>query len=90
MWLTDKRFVDSLGAKKRAAETAMGRSRGCLTTKIHLPADELVCRDHEHGTSITGDIPPALKEGCTDAERDAVRAYARREWITIQERWPGS
>jgi Transposase DDE domain len=29
------------GAKKRASETALGRSRGGLTTKIHLLADEL-------------------------------------------------
>ncbi|MET8182473.1 hypothetical protein [Streptomyces sp. NPDC005336] len=60
-----------------------------LRTDASDVADELVCHDHQHGTSTTGDIPPALKNGCTDAERDAVRAYARREWITIQERWPG-
>ncbi|MEV3895008.1 hypothetical protein [Streptomyces anulatus] len=32
-----------------------------------------------------------LEDGCTDSDSDsdAVRAYARREWITQQERWPG-
>ncbi|MGW2331686.1 hypothetical protein ACWC5C_38880 [Streptomyces sp. NPDC001700] len=60
-----------------------------LRTDASDVADELVCHDHQHGTSTTGDIPPALKDGCTDAERDAVRAYARKEWIIIQERWPG-
>ncbi|WP_143660893.1 hypothetical protein [Streptomyces sp. st140] len=45
--------------------------------------------DQQHGTSTTGDIPAPLEDGCTDNDRDAVRAYARREWITQQERWPG-
>lgn len=38
-----------------------------------------------------------LEDGCTDSDsdsdsdrdRDAVRACARRKWITRQERWPG-
>ncbi|MET8827296.1 hypothetical protein ABZX40_15070 [Streptomyces sp. NPDC004610] len=60
-----------------------------LRTDASDIADELVSHDHRHGTSTTGDIPPALEDGCTDAERDAVRAYARREWITAQEKRPG-
>ncbi|MEU6357010.1 hypothetical protein ABZ896_48230 [Streptomyces sp. NPDC047072] len=58
-----------------------------LRTDASDVAGELASHDHQHGTSTTGDIPPALENGCTDAERDAVRAYARREWITAQERW---
>ncbi|MEU0214848.1 hypothetical protein ABZ281_06835 [Streptomyces sp. NPDC006265] len=58
-----------------------------LRTDASDVAGELASHDHRHGTSVTGDIPPALENGCTDAERDAVRAYARREWITAQERW---
>ncbi|MGJ5899275.1 hypothetical protein ACSCBZ_46165 [Streptomyces niveiscabiei] len=58
-----------------------------LRTDASDVAGELVGHDHQHGTSTTGDIPPTLENGCTDAERDAVRAYARREWITAQERW---
>ncbi|MER5402051.1 hypothetical protein [Streptomyces sp. NPDC002599] len=60
-----------------------------LRTDASDVAGELVSHDHQHGTSTTGDIPPVLENGCTDAERDAVRAYARREWITAQERWAG-
>ncbi|MGW2583595.1 hypothetical protein ACWCYZ_20070 [Streptomyces virginiae] len=60
-----------------------------LRTDASDVADQLVRHDQEHGTSTTGDIPAALENGCTDAERDAVRAYARREWITSQEEWPG-
>ncbi|MEV4969247.1 hypothetical protein AB0886_20345 [Streptomyces sp. NPDC024062] len=52
-------------------------------------ADQLVHHDQQHGTSTTGDIPAGLEDGCTASERDAVRAYARREWITRQERWSG-
>ncbi|MER7048908.1 hypothetical protein [Streptomyces jumonjinensis] len=59
-----------------------------LRTDASDVADQLVRHDHQH-PSTTGDIPPALENGCTDAERDAVRAYARREWIASQERWPG-
>ncbi len=58
-----------------------------LRTDASDVAGELASHDHRHGTSVTGDIPPALENGCTDAERDAVRAYARREWITAQENW---
>ncbi|MEU1377975.1 hypothetical protein ABZ442_30625 [Streptomyces triculaminicus] len=60
-----------------------------LRTDASDVAGELAAHDLQHGTSTTGDIPAALKNGCTDAERDAVRAYARREWIASQERWPG-
>ncbi|MEU6668032.1 hypothetical protein [Streptomyces sp. NPDC046727] len=42
---------------------------------------------HQPGTSSTGGIPSAPENGCTDAERDAVRAYARREWNAAQEQW---
>jgi hypothetical protein len=59
-----------------------------LRTDASDLASDLVRHDHEHGTSTTGDIPPALDEDCTDADRDAVRAYARREWIASQERLP--
>jgi hypothetical protein len=59
-----------------------------LRTDASDLASELVRHDHEHGTSTTGGIPSALCEDCTDADRDAVRAYARREWIASQERLP--
>lgn len=55
-----------------------------LRTDASDVADKLVRHDRRHGTSTTGDIPPALEDGCTNAERDAVRAYARREWIAAQ------
>lgn len=29
-------------------------------------------------------ISSALQDGCTDTERDAVRAYVRREWLASQ------
>ncbi|MGW2183946.1 hypothetical protein ACWCXX_39450 [Streptomyces sp. NPDC001732] len=60
-----------------------------LRTDASDMADQLVRHDRHHGTSTTGDIPVALRDGCTDSERDMVRAYARREWITAQESWPG-
>ncbi|MGW1334630.1 hypothetical protein ACWD7B_10175 [Streptomyces rubiginosohelvolus] len=59
-----------------------------LRTDASNVAGELARHDHQHGTSTTGDIPDPLEDGCTDNDRDAVRAYARREWITQQERWP--
>ncbi|MFI5756774.1 hypothetical protein [Streptomyces sp. NPDC051569] len=57
-----------------------------LRTDASDIAERLVRHDRQHGTSTTGGIPPALEDGCTEAERDAVRAYARREWIKAQER----
>ncbi|MEV7952108.1 hypothetical protein AB0O74_34730 [Streptomyces rubiginosohelvolus] len=60
-----------------------------LRTDASNVAGELARHDQQHGTSTTGDIPAPLEDGCTDNDRDAVRAYARREWITQQERWPG-
>lgn len=60
-----------------------------LRTDASDVADQLVHHDHQHATSTTGNIPGGLEDGCTDSDRDAVRAYARREWITQQERWPG-
>lgn len=45
--------------------------------------------DLRHATSATGDVPTAPREGRTDTERDAVRAYARQGWIDHQRRWPG-
>lgn len=57
-----------------------------LRTDASDLASELVRHDHDHGTSTTGDIPSALDEDCTDADRDAVRAYVRREWIASQGR----
>ncbi|MFB8020771.1 hypothetical protein ACFC36_19625 [Streptomyces rubiginosohelvolus] len=59
-----------------------------LRTDASNVAGELARHDQQHGTSTTGDIPAPLEDGCTDNDRDAVRAYARREWITQQERWP--
>ncbi|WP_432190368.1 hypothetical protein [Streptomyces sp. Tue6028] len=56
-----------------------------LRTDASDVASDLVHHDHQYGTSITGDIPSALGYDCTDAERDAVRTYARREWIISQE-----
>ncbi|WP_331748233.1 hypothetical protein [Streptomyces sp. NBC_00648] len=47
-------------------------------------ADELVRYDHRYGTSVTGALPSALGDGCQDAERDAVRAYLRREWFAAE------
>lgn len=60
-----------------------------LRTDASNVAGELVRHDLQHGTSTTGNVPVALEDGCTDSERDAVRAYARREWITEQESWLG-
>ncbi|MFJ9640326.1 hypothetical protein [Streptomyces sp. NPDC101178] len=60
-----------------------------LRTDASDVADELARHDLRYGTSTTGDIPAPLEDGCTDSDRDAVRVYARREWITRQERWPG-
>ncbi|MFJ3575981.1 hypothetical protein [Streptomyces rubiginosohelvolus] len=60
-----------------------------LRTDASDVAGELARHDQQHSTSTTGDVPAPLEDGCTDGERDAVRAYARREWITRQERWPG-
>lgn len=57
-----------------------------LRTDASDVAGELAAHDHQHATSATGDVPSVLEDGCTDAERDAVRAYARREWIATQER----
>ncbi|MFF3159752.1 hypothetical protein [Streptomyces sp. NPDC057910] len=56
-----------------------------LRTDASDVADQLVRHDQQHGRSATGDIPEPLENGCTDAERDAVRAYARREWIASRE-----
>ncbi|MGW3275184.1 hypothetical protein ACWDFH_27500 [Streptomyces kronopolitis] len=55
-----------------------------LRTDASDMADQAVRHDRRHGTSKTGDLPPALEAGCTDAQRDAVRAYARREWLAAQ------
>ncbi|MEV5011551.1 hypothetical protein [Streptomyces sp. NPDC055692] len=38
------------------------------------------------GASRTGGIPLPLRDGCTEAERDAVRAYAHWEWRAREER----
>ncbi|WP_210594310.1 hypothetical protein [Streptomyces sp. GESEQ-35] len=51
-----------------------------LRTDASSVASHLAEHDLRHGTSRTGDIPPPLREGCTESERDAVREYARREW----------
>ncbi|WP_157875714.1 MULTISPECIES: hypothetical protein [unclassified Streptomyces] len=53
-----------------------------LRTDASDVADQVVHHDHQHETSTTGDIPARLENACTDSQRDAVRAYARREWIT--------
>ncbi|GGN45061.1 hypothetical protein GCM10012285_28360 [Streptomyces kronopolitis] len=55
-----------------------------LRTDASDMADQAVRHDRRHGTSTTGDLPPALEAGCTDAQRDAVRAYVRREWLAAQ------
>ncbi|MEV5583897.1 hypothetical protein AB0L39_35775 [Streptomyces parvus] len=60
-----------------------------LRTDASDVAGEHTRRDQQHGTRTTGEIPAPLEDGCTDGDRDAVRAYARREWINRQERWPG-
>ncbi|MYT82453.1 hypothetical protein YW3DRAFT_05846 [Streptomyces sp. MnatMP-M77] len=60
-----------------------------LRTDASDVAGELARHDQQYGTSATGAIPAPLEDGCTDSDREAVRAYARREWITRQERWPG-
>ncbi|MEY9988534.1 hypothetical protein ABIE67_000566 [Streptomyces sp. V4I8] len=59
-----------------------------LRTDVSDLASELVRHDHEHGISKTGGIPSVLGQSCTDADREAVRVYARREWIASQERLP--
>ncbi|MDJ1135418.1 hypothetical protein [Streptomyces iconiensis] len=56
-----------------------------LRTDASDLAGDLVAHDREHKTSTTGAVPPPLKDGCSDAERDAVRSYARREWIASLE-----
>jgi hypothetical protein len=57
-----------------------------LRTDASDVAGELAGHERQHGTSSTGDIPLPLEDGCADAERDAVRAYARREWGASRER----
>ncbi|MFJ8469622.1 hypothetical protein [Streptomyces swartbergensis] len=57
-----------------------------LRTDASAVASDLASYDLRHGTSRTGDIPPALQDGCTESERDALRAYARREWRAREER----
>lgn len=57
-----------------------------LRTDASDVASDLALHDLQHGTSRTGAIPPALQEGCTEAERDAVREYARREWRACEDR----
>ncbi|MGP3991637.1 hypothetical protein [Streptomyces sp. 3N207] len=56
-----------------------------LRTDASDVADGVVLHDLRHGTSRTGTIPSPLRDGCTEAERDAVRAYARREWQAREE-----
>lgn len=51
-----------------------------LRTDASSVASHLAEHDLRHGTSRSGDIPPPLREGCTEAQRDTVREYARREW----------
>ncbi|MEV7659499.1 hypothetical protein AB0O39_35705 [Streptomyces anulatus] len=60
-----------------------------LRTDASDVAGELARHERQYGTNMTGDVPAPLEDGCTDSDRDAVRAYARREWITRQEHWPG-
>ncbi|WP_328753035.1 hypothetical protein OHT57_46650 [Streptomyces sp. NBC_00285] len=45
-----------------------------LRTDASDLAGELVRHDHEHGTSTTGDIPPALDEDCTEPSGGDIRA----------------
>ncbi|MEU7638895.1 MULTISPECIES: hypothetical protein [unclassified Streptomyces] len=59
-----------------------------LRTDASDVASLLVAYDLQNGTGTTGGVPAVLEEGCTEAERDAVRAYARGEWIVSQESWP--
>ncbi|MGH4036014.1 hypothetical protein ACQB60_44765 [Actinomycetota bacterium Odt1-20B] len=47
-------------------------------------AELLVRHDLRHNTSSTGTIPTPLEDGCSDRERDAVRAYVRAEWHASQ------
>ncbi|MFD9426902.1 MULTISPECIES: hypothetical protein [unclassified Streptomyces] len=60
-----------------------------LRTNASDVADQLVRHDQQYGTSTTGNIPGGLEDGCTDSDRDAVRTYARREWITLEEGMAG-
>ncbi|MFI0155878.1 hypothetical protein [Streptomyces lydicus] len=55
-----------------------------LRTDASDVASEVVRHDRKQGTSKTGHLPPALEDGCTDTQRDAVRAYVRREWLASQ------
>jgi hypothetical protein len=57
-----------------SAGTTCCRPRSSWTPSAPLPGG------HPHNP---------VPRGCTDVERDAVRAYARQEWIASQERWPG-
>ncbi|MFF2235753.1 hypothetical protein [Streptomyces anulatus] len=47
-----------------------------LRTDASDVAGELARHDRQYGSSTTGDVPAALEDGCTDSDRDAVRAYA--------------
>ncbi|MFE7314140.1 hypothetical protein ACFU7T_13720 [Streptomyces sp. NPDC057555] len=60
-----------------------------LRTDASGVADDLVRHDHRHDSSLIRNVPSVLEDGCTEAERDAVRAYVREEWIASQERWKG-
>ncbi|MFE1763899.1 hypothetical protein ACFW81_06735 [Streptomyces angustmyceticus] len=55
-----------------------------LRTDASDVADQAVRHDRRHSASKTGDLPPALEDGYTGTQRDAVRAYVRCEWLATQ------
>ncbi|MFD0036957.1 hypothetical protein ACWFRT_10275 [Streptomyces anulatus] len=92
--LTGAQLVDYLKVLEQDISGGPGAKRSVevLSRRMYEAIAPVVARRTSPspiGSSRTGNIPGGLEDGCTDSDRDAVRAYARREWITRQERWPG-
>ncbi|WP_411078383.1 hypothetical protein [Streptomyces sp. cmx-10-25] len=56
-----------------------------LRTDAAMLAERLVAHDRAHGGGTTSRPPRPRTDGDRDAERDAARAYLRREWIAARE-----
>lgn len=85
---TDRRVTTSRGLTKRWRGEEQARDVE-LRTDASDVTDQVVRHDRRHGTSKTGDVPPGLEEGCTDAQWEAVRAYVRREWLATRQEFVG-
>ncbi|MGP3991610.1 hypothetical protein [Streptomyces sp. 3N207] len=57
-----------------------------LRTDASDAASGLALHDLQHGTSVTGDIPPALKDGCT--EDSAMQSAPTLVESGLPPRWP--